>query len=82
MDIGPYRIASLTTLSHLRHNSTVIWRQDVLWAEGLVGAVLGFQDDGAGGEGVDGVPLACGDVQGDGGAVGREFDRFNEGAGC
>jgi len=80
MAIGPYRIASLTTLSHLCHTSKVIWRQDVLLPQRRVRPVLGFQDDGAGGEGADGVPLTGGDVQGDGGAVGREFDGFNEGA--
>jgi len=55
--------------------------QDVLLPQRRIRSVLGFEDDGAGGEGVDGVPLTCGDVQGDGGAVGREFDGFNAGAG-
>ena len=55
--------------------------QDVLLPQRRIRPVLGFQDDGAGGEGANGVPLAGGDVQGDGGAVGREFDRFNAGAG-
>ena len=54
--------------------------QDILLPQRRIRPVLGFQDDGAGCEGADGVPLACGDVQGDGGAVGREFDRFNAGA--
>lgn len=78
----PNRIKPSKTLfspaSFLNRSSLL---QDILLPQRLIGPVLHREEDGAGFEGAEGVPMTGGDVDRGAGASGRQLDRIAELAG-